>query len=71
MSNKIVKIVKRTEVKSVAQSSKKKKAKKKRSIESTIQDWITERRENEDSGNRTLNDQLANWNAEAAPTEAV
>jgi hypothetical protein len=67
----MVKVIKRTDGKTVAPSSKKKKAKKKRSIESTIQDWITERRENEDSGNRTRSAQLADWNAEAAPTKAA
>ena len=43
--------------------------KKPRSMESTVQDWITERRENDDAEHRSRNSQLANWTD--TPTEAA
>jgi SET domain-containing protein len=43
--------------------------KKKRSVESTIQDWITERRENNDAEHRSRNSQLATWTD--TPAEAA
>ena len=43
--------------------------KKPRSMESTIQDWITERRENDDAEHRSRNSQLATWTD--TPSEAA
>jgi hypothetical protein len=44
--------------------------KKPRSMESTVQDWITERRENDDAEHRSRNSQLANW-TDTPPAEAA
>jgi len=43
--------------------------KKQRSMESTVQDWITERRENDDAEHRSRNSQLATWTD--TPSEAA
>ncbi|HEX6123994.1 MAG TPA: hypothetical protein VFZ23_01350 [Pyrinomonadaceae bacterium] len=70
MNKQGIKIIKRPDGK--AKSSPPAKAvpkKKKRSLESTIQNWITERRENEDTENRTRNSEFQSWNTE--PAEAV
>jgi hypothetical protein len=37
-------------------------------MESTIQDWITERRENDDAEHRSRNSQLATWTDTPAET---
>ena len=44
-----------------------KRPKKDRTMENTVKDWITERRENDDAENRSLNSQLADWNADTIP----
>ncbi len=68
-----IKIIKREEgePKSPADAVKTKKAnrKKERSVENTIQGWITERRENDDAENRTRNSEFDAWESETHPTE--
>jgi hypothetical protein len=71
MKKQSVKIIKRDDEVSKAPQTRKEKPKKKRSIESTIQDWITERREDTDSRNRSLKTQFAAWNTKAAPAETA
>ena len=71
MNKQVVKIIKRADGESKTPSRKKQKPKKKRSIESTIQDWITESRENTDVGNRTRSSEFAAWNTEAVPAEVA
>ncbi|MEO6335087.1 MAG: hypothetical protein ABIO91_08900 [Pyrinomonadaceae bacterium] len=49
-----------------------KKPKKQRSMESTVKDWITERRENDDAETRDRNSQLDSWSEDFHnPTEPV
>ena len=72
MKKQLVKIIKRTDGESKPPSPPKKKAKKKRSVESTIQGWITERRENETTEIRSDNSQLASWcDDTSAPADAI
>jgi hypothetical protein len=60
-----IKIIKREDAGLTKSPPTNKKAsrrpKKPRSVESTIKDWITERRENDDAENRSRNSQLATW----------
>lgn len=44
--------------------------KKPKSMESTVKDWITERRENDDAEDRSRRSQLNSWNDEPTPAEA-
>jgi hypothetical protein len=44
-----------------ANKSAKQKPKKQRSMESTVKDWITERRENDADETRDRNSQLDSW----------
>ena len=44
------------------------KPKKKRSMESTVKDWITERRENDADETRDRNAQLDSWSEDFNPT---
>jgi len=39
-------------------------------MESTVQDWIAERRENDDAEHRSRNSQLATW-TDTPPAEAA
>jgi hypothetical protein len=70
-----IKIIKREEagLKKPPPTNKKasQRAKKPRSVESTIKDWITERRENDDAENRSRNSQLATWNTDRVPAKAA
>ena len=69
-----IKIIKRDDVGVKAAPTNKKanlRPKKKRSMESTVKDWITERRENDDAEHRSRSSQLASWNTDLTPTEAV
>jgi len=45
--------------------------KKQKSVESTVKDWITERRENDDAETRSRNSQLDAWNTDPTPADAV
>ena len=67
MNKRPVKIIKRSDGKSNEPPPERKKAKKKRSIESTVESWISERRENVDTEDRSRNSKLAAWTADAIP----
>jgi hypothetical protein len=58
-----IKVIKRNEggEKSPPPAAKTAKPKKKRSMESTVKDWITERRENDADETRDRNSQLDSW----------
>jgi hypothetical protein len=71
MSKQPVKIIKRNEGESKPPTKKKEKPKKKRSIESTIKDWITERRETTDIGIQTRSSQFNAWNPDSIPAKAA
>ena len=60
-----IKIIKRGEGESTKPAPKKEKPRKKRSMESTVQDWITERRDNEETADRSRNSEFQAWNDEA------
>ncbi|HUR97275.1 MAG TPA: hypothetical protein VMZ26_04325 [Pyrinomonadaceae bacterium] len=69
-----IKVIKRNEggEKSPPPAPKNAKPKKKRSMESTVQDWIAERRENDADETRDRNSQLDSWSEDFHnPTEAV
>ena len=66
-----IKIIKRTDGESKPPAPKKEKTKKKRSLESTIQGWVTERRENEETEDRSRNSQFAEWETDSMPAEAA
>lgn len=66
-----VKIIKRDDGKPKTPSPVKEKPEKKRSIEGTIQDWVTERREKVDTEDRSRNSNFAAWNTDTIPSEAV
>lgn len=69
-----IKIIKRNDVGvKVPPTNRKANArpKKPRSVESTIKDWITERRENDDAEHRSRTSQLATWTTDRRPAEAV
>ena len=70
MKNPLIKIIKRTDGEAKTHSPAKKPGKK-RSIEGTIQNWITECRENVDTENRTLNSKFATINSDSVPAEAI
>src|SRR5215207_1934184 len=67
MKKQTVKVIKREDGEKKLPSVKKEKPKRKRSMESTVQDWITERRENEDTQDRTRSSQLASWTDDTPP----
>ena len=71
MKKQLVKVIKRTDGESKPLPPAKVKPKKKRSLESTVQDWITERRENEDTEDRSRNSQFDAWNSDSRPAEAI
>jgi hypothetical protein len=65
-----IKVIKREDVTPKASPTNKKAAKRlkpDRSMENTVKDWITERRENDDAESRSLNSQLADWNTDTIP----
>ena len=65
-----IKVIKREDVAPKAAPTNKKVAKRlkpDRSMENTVKDWITERRENDDAESRSLNSQLADWNTDTIP----
>ena len=70
-----IKIIKRDEATITKSPPTNKKAnqrpKKPRSVENTIKDWITERRENDDAENRSRNSQLATWSTDDVPAKAA
>jgi hypothetical protein len=66
-----IKIIKRTDGTPKAPVTAKAKPKRKQTIESTIQNWIAERRENHDTEDRRRNSQFAAFNTEVLLTEAV
>lgn len=68
-----IKVIKRNEggEKSPPPANKNAKPKKQRSMESTVKDWITERRENDADETRDRNSQLDSWSEDFHnPTEA-
>lgn len=54
----------------VSKKAKNEKPKKQRSMESTVKDWITERRENDDAEDKDRRSQLDSWNPDLTPNEA-
>ncbi len=70
-----IKVIKRKDggTKSPPDTGKAKKAsrKKERGVESTIQGWIAERRENDDAETRSRNSEFDAWNTDDSPSEAV
>ena len=66
-----VKIIKRDDDKPKTPSPVKEKSERKRSIEGTIQDWVTERREKADTEIRSRNSKFDSWTNDAIPAEAV
>jgi hypothetical protein len=65
-----IKIVKKKDSK--PPSRKKEAPKRKRSIESTVQSWITERRDNEETEDRSRNSQFKSWSKnDTIPAEAA
>jgi len=69
-----IKVIKRNEVEVKLPPTNRKataRPKKPRSVESTIQDWISERRENNDAEHRSRNSQFAAWTTDSIPAEAV
>ena len=62
-----VKIIKRDDTKSKTPAPVNDKPKKTRSIEGTIKDWVTERRENIDTETRIRNSKFAAWDTDAIP----
>ncbi len=76
MKKPLIKVIKReeSETKSPmpdAVEEKKANRKKERSVESTIQGWITERRENDDAESRTRNTEFDAWDTDSLPAETV
>jgi len=75
MRKPLIKVIKREEgeTKSPPDAIKTKKAKRKkeRSVESTIQGWIAERRENDDAESRTRNTEFDAWDTDDLPAETV
>lgn len=55
----------------VSKKTKKQKAKKQRSLEGTVKDWITERRENDDAEDLARRSQLDSWNPDLTPNESI
>lgn len=64
-----IKVIKRMDVgvKPPPTNRKASKPEKDRSMENTVKDWITERRENDDAESRSLNSQLADWSDDSVP----
>jgi hypothetical protein len=54
----------------VSKKAKNQKQKKQRSLEGTVKDWITERRENDDAETRERSSQLDSWNPDLTPNES-
>jgi hypothetical protein len=54
----------------VSKKGKNQKPKKQRSLEGTVKDWITERRENDDAETRERSSQLDSWNPDLTSNEA-
>lgn len=71
MNKQSVKVIKRNDGPAKAPVTVKKKPVKQRSIENTIENWISERRENVDIENRSSRSQLAFWNSDALLAETV
>jgi hypothetical protein len=69
-----IKVIKRVDagvVKApVSKKTKNQKPKKQRSLEGTVKDWITERRENDDAETRERSSQLDSWNPDLTPNES-
>ena len=65
-----IKVIKQTDGEPIP-SPKKEKPKRKRSIESTIQDWITERRDNEETEDRSRNSDFNAWNDDSTPAQTA
>ena len=73
MNKQGIKIIKRTEggariPPAAGKAAKKARRKKEQNVADTIQNWITERRENNDAEQRSS---IAAWNTDINPAEAV
>lgn len=69
MSKQSIKVIKRPDAGTKKPAAAKKvPEKKKRSVESTIQNWITERRENEATEDATRNSDFQAWDDHSAET---
>ena len=67
-----IKIIKRIDGNKPAAAEKKKEDKKKKpSVESTVQTWITERRENVETEDRSRNANFARWSTDVVSVEPV
>jgi hypothetical protein len=66
-----VRIIKQTRGESEPPPAKKQSPRKKRSLESTVQGWITERRDNQETADRSRNSEFEDWNADTATTETA
>jgi len=75
MKKQVIKIIKQSDgvpkIPPAAKKSAKERPAKQRSLESTVKDWITERRENDDAENRSRNSQLAEWDTDPVPAESA
>jgi hypothetical protein len=72
MSKPPIKIIKRDdEAKKAPVAKRPAKPKKPRSVENTIQGWISERRENNDAEDRSRKVEWASWNTDLAPADTV
>ena len=75
MKKQVIKVIKQGDgvpkkIPPAANKPSKERPKKPRSLESTVKDWITERRENDDAENRSRNSQLAEWDTDTDPVPA-
>ncbi len=73
MSKPLIKIIKRddNQAKKPPASKRPAKRKKQRTVENTIQGWISERRENDDAENRSREVEWDSWNTELVPSKTV
>jgi hypothetical protein len=74
MKKQSIKVIKRDEAGMEPPPTNRKAAprpKKPRSMESTIKDWITERRENDEAEHRAATSELAAWETDPTPAETT
>jgi hypothetical protein len=73
MSKPLIKIIKRDDnkAKKAPVSKRPAKPKKQRTVENTVQGWISERRENDDAENRSRKVEWASWKADLVPAKTV
>ena len=68
-----IKIIKKEDGENSPPTNKKAnpRPKKPRSVESTIQNWITERREKDEADNKSRRSTIASWNRKPARTKTL